>query len=242
MGLPAAFSSGKYDMLSELKGSIESYYYSFDTAKLEELLERAENLYDSAAAGWHAEYYASVLHIQLGKIYYNDDPDFALEHFEKAAELLKDIDEDTENCEIKTLLSNAYGKISSLSGITAFIHGITAKEYIYEAYELNRENPKFMLIAATHLMHTPAAFGGDKDKAEKLLKRALQKNGEFKEKDDLMLNWAEDAEIYAYLAQLEILRENEKKARKYMDKALELVPEYGFVLIDLQSQLDSLVD
>ena len=93
-----------------------------------------------------------------------------------------------------------------------------------------------LLVAATHLMHTPEAFGGDKDKAEKLLKKGIKLNQKQATKDSLTITWASDAELYAYLAQLEILRENKEKALEYMKKALKLCPEYGFVKNDLMPQ------
>ena len=114
-----------------------------------------------------------MLNILLGKILYNPDPDLAYDHFDKAIDDLLVADDMTESAEIKTLLSCAYGKKASLSSLSAIYHGLKAKSYIEDAYELDKNNAKIYLIAATHLMHTPETFGGDKDRAGRYLKKAL---------------------------------------------------------------------
>lgn len=86
-------------------------------------------------------------------------------------------------------------------------------------------------------MHTPESFGGDKKWAERLLKSALKLNYKKQKVDDFLIDWATEGEIYAYLAQLEVLREDFPKAKLYIEKALKLVPEYGFVLYDLIPQM-----
>src|SRR3990172_6627561 len=105
---------------------------------------------------------------------------------------------------------------------------------------MDSANVNVYLIAATHLMHTPESFGGDKKWAEELLNKALKMIYKQINKDDNSVEWASEKEIYAYLAQLEILRENKDKAKLYIDKALALCPDYGFVLYDLIPQLKKL--
>lgn len=232
-----ANSQDNFNKLMSLKKEIDKSYYSFNTNALKILLKKSDELC-SQTGDWHAYYYSGLLNILLGKIYYNSNSSLAYDYFDESLDKLLKAEEQTNSCEVKTLISCAYGKKSSLNKIKALYYGLKAKEYIEEAYELDKNNPKLYLIASIHLMHTPKTFGGDKDKSRNLLIKCIEYNKSRTEKDKLMLDWAENAEIYAYLAQLEILLKSKEKAKIYMNMALELVQDYGFVKNDLAKQLE----
>ena len=224
--------------LLAVKKQIDQNYYTFDYKKLAGILNECDKI-EAKYSSWQILYYRGMLHLMMGKIIYNDDGDKAYDHFDSSVSDLDEAYKKHKDPEIAALLSSAYGKKSSLSGINAFFLGIKAKNWIYDAHAADTSNPKIFLVAATHLMHLPGFYGGDKDKAEKYLYKALELNKN-PEKDKWMLEWAQNAEIYAYLAQLEILKENIKKAESYMEKALAAAPDYGFVKIDLRNQLNKL--
>jgi hypoxanthine phosphoribosyltransferase len=75
---------------------------------------------------------------------------------------------------VAALLSATYGKRSSLSGLNAIFLGMKAKSWIYDAAEIDKHSTKINLVAATHLMHLPSFYGGDKKKARKLLLDAFE--------------------------------------------------------------------
>ncbi len=235
LNLNSAQRENYTEKLTTLKGKIEENYYTFDSNKLESILKEVDELTSKYNDSWIPYYYSGLLQIQIGKIYYNPDPDLAYEYFDESVKDLLKALEIRESAGLYALLSCAYGKKSSLSTFAAFYYGLKARDYIYEARDLDAKNPKVYLIAATHLMHAPESFGGDKDWAERLLKKALEIND--KQRSPRLIKWAADSEIYAYLAQLEILRANKASAEKYMEKALSLQPDYGFVKYDLKEQL-----
>ncbi len=224
--------------IRKLREKINEQYFSFDTNEWKQLLKTATILKKSNPSDWRISYYSGVICHQLGKILYLPDADQAYDYFDKSIDYLLEAKKKNYTAEIAALLSSAYGKKSSLSPLKAIYFGLKAKDYIYEANELERTNPKVLLIAAIHLMHTPESFGGDKKWAEELLNRALKLNYRQKKVDDVMVNWATEPEIYAYLGQLEILKENFPKAKLYIDKALKLIPDYGFILYDLIPQME----
>lgn len=219
--------------LKLIKDKIEENYYTFDYKKLDNILEECQKIKNIS---WQKKYFLGMLHLLMGKIIYNDNNDKAFDHFDKSVSNFEKAYEINKNAEIAALLSAAYGKKSSLAGFNAIMLGIKAKNSIYEAHELDDSNPKVYLVAATHLMHLPAIYGGDKDQAETMLYKALELNKNRKN-DDWLISWAKNPEIYAYQAQLEILRGNKQKANNLMDKALVLIPDYGFILYDLKKQL-----
>jgi tetratricopeptide (TPR) repeat protein len=225
--------------INSIRDSVNSCYYSFDTARLENVLSLSKKLLKSKPGEFLPKYYRGILALNYGKVIYNSRPDDAYEYFTEAADLFAECEEmlDTADAEIYALLSAAYGKKSSLSAIKAIFWGIKAKNYIEKAWEADSNSNKVRLVAATHLMHVPPFYGGDKKRAGEMLKDC------FGNDNDLIhgrINWAGDAEIYAYLAQLKILQSDTAAARKHMDKALELAPGYGFVEIDLEKQIGKL--
>ncbi|MFH1051303.1 MAG: hypothetical protein V1779_10300 [bacterium] len=224
--------------LRKVRDKIDESYFSFDVNKWKSLLKTSIALKKEFPNDWRPYYYSGLICHQIGKILYLPDADNAYNYFDKSVDYLLEAKKRNYNAETAALLSSAYGKKSSLSTLKAIYYGIKARDYIYDANEIEKLNPKVLLIAAIHLMHTPESFGGDKKWAEELLNRALKLLYKQNREDDLSVNWANEAEIYAYFAQLEILKENKSKAKLFIDKALKLEPNYGFVLFDLIPQME----
>ena len=234
---------GEEDYLTKLrtlKNEIDANYYSFDIQKLKQILNRSYSLIKTSNGDWHPVYYAGMLHYILGKIYYQIDRDIAYNQFDKSLDFFLKANDKHQSAELLSLISAAYGKKAALSPLASMFYGIKAKKYIIEAYELEKDNPKLLLVAATHLMHTPESFGGSKTKARSLLLKSRELNKNKKEADDYLLDWAEDAEIFAYLGQLEVLNDNKEKAWNYIQNALKIIPDYGFVLKDLIPQYEKI--
>lgn len=222
--------------LLEIKDKIETNYYSFNTTSHLEIIDLLNNLNDTKDIKY---YYLAFQYHTLGKIIYNDNPDLALEYFEKSIEFIeiaiKHISKENKTLlsEFYAIQSSALGKKSSLSGLTAFYWGLKSQTAYTNAYDTDSTNRKVRLIGAIHLMHVPEVLGGDKMKAKKVLHNLLNKTNITKNKYEL--KWSEKAEIFAYLAQIDILYK--KKQSQYIDSALYYQPNYDFVKKDLMKQL-----
>lgn len=225
------------DNLIKLRDSINHYYYSFDIDKLKQVLQSTENYLKSNPNSYYGNYYNGIVRYCLGRIVFNEDKDLSYEYFDTSLDKFQRAWEIEKNPVALAMVSAAYGKKSALSPLRAIFFGQKAKNRIYDAYKLDTNNSKINLVAATHLMHVPGIYGGDKKRARQLLLKSLKHNSKNNLKSDYELIWADDAEIYAYLAQIDILENKIDAARIYMKKALELKPEYGFVLIDLENQI-----
>jgi hypothetical protein len=230
--------------LANLRDSINKYYYSFEYNKLITLLNESDNILKKYKKSYYANYYNGIIRYCLGRVIYNRDSDLAYDYFDSSLDMFESAYKIENNPISLAMISATYGKKSALSPISAIFFGQKAKNRIYDAYNLDSLNPKILLVAATHLMHVPGIYGGDKNKARRMLEKCLKYNNEnkFLEKNSLELSWADNSEIYAYLAQLEILEENIESARNYMNKALAIKPNYGFVKIDLEKQITRLLN
>ncbi len=223
--------------LQSIKDSIEKYYYNWNIAKFNEINDITNDFINRNPNIWYGYYYSGMINLCLGKIHYTTNEKKAFDHFDEAVEKFYKAVELNSNAENLALLSASYGKKSSLSGINAIFWGIKSKNRILEAFNKDSNNVTVLLTAATHLMHTPAIYGGDKKKAMQLLNKALKLNSKNLTNDKFLIDWAKDAEIYAYIAQIHILENNFELAENYMKKALAIVPDYDFVLIDLRKQI-----
>jgi tetratricopeptide (TPR) repeat protein len=230
---PITIFSSKTESISE---KIQDLYYSFDTLKINETISGL----DSSIFGKDDidlfYYYKGFLFHHSGKVRYVNNPEEALNDFYRANEYFEKAIETKPKAEYFSLLSSSYGKTASLSPLSAIYWGWKAKTEMDNALELDSTNSKVLLIVAIHLMHIPESFGGDKKKARELLEKAFDNISS----EEKMIDWAKKAEIYAYLAQVEILDENINLAEEYMKKSLELSPDYDFVRIDLRRQIQSL--
>lgn len=222
--------------IKDFKKDIESLYYGFDSIQYKKILFKIENKiihlnknseYLGLIDGYYLNYYGGFVSLQLGKLYYDIDEDIAYDYFDRSIDLLLAAKEIKINVELEVLLSDAYAKKSSLSGLSAFYWGLKSNSYIQEAYESDSLNPKTLLIAGNHLMYIPEEFGGDKIRSALFLTRALRTNDN-KCIDSLELNWADSCEVYSYLAQLEIINGNKKMALKYLDSSYSLRLDNAF--------------
>lgn len=217
------------------KPIIDKYYFSFNYKKLEEInMQLIEIEPKSTEDQFYKNYYQGIINYCLGRIYYNYDKNKAFNKFENALDNFLECEHIRKDAEITALISASYGKMSSLSILKAIFFGMNAKEYIEEAYKMEPNNPKILIVAATHLMHTPEFYGGNKKKARELLNKVLNSN---EYNSESKVNWGNFAEAYAYLAQLEVLENNKPEGTKYIKKSLELMPNYGFVKYDLEKQI-----
>lgn len=226
--------------LTSIKQSFQEIYYKWDIPKYNSLNTKINSLIKKYPNNWHLNYYSGFVNLNLGKILYTSDEKKAFNHFDNAVERFYKAVELNPTAEVLALLSASYGKKSSLSGLNAIFWGIKSKNRIFEANEKDSNSTAVLLTAATHLMHTPKIYGGDKKKAMQLLLKAIQINESKKIADNLLIEWAQNAEIYAYIAQIYVLENNISKAEEYIKKALIIEPKYDFVLIDLKKQIENL--
>jgi tetratricopeptide (TPR) repeat protein len=223
-----------------IRDAVQKNYYTFDIKIWKKIIYDAEALISHKPEDWHIYYNTALAYYQLGKIFYQMDKETAYNYFDKCVSFLGDAKSRTNSIEPTILLSAAYGKKSALSKLSSIYFGIKAKNLIVDANNANPNNPHMLLVAAIHLMHTPETFGGSKSEARNLLNKALKKNTKRIEKDTMIVHWADNAEIYAYLAQIEVLEGNRQKAKYFIDKSLQIVSDYGFIKRDLIPQMDQI--
>ena len=221
-----------------LKTRIEANYFAYDGGVARTLYNDALRQIEKQPDAMYPCYYAGLVSIQLGNIARASDRKGAYRHYLNAVQHLRVAFERVPNAENTIVLANAYGKLASLQTFKMFFYGSRSKSYLEDAFKLTMHSPKNYLIAGIEIMWTPRIFGGSKKKARKFLNKALVLEQQYQESDPYIVRWATSPEIMAYLAQLAVLEGKPEQGLQWAHRALQLVPDYGFVLQDVMPQLE----
>lgn len=224
--------------LRQVKVQIERLYFSYDAQAKQALLKEAAALIEYHPGAWQPNYYAALVNIQLGNIARADNRKAAYQYYRDALRHIHAAHTRFPNAENTLVLADVYGKLASLKTIKVLYYGGRSKTFLKRAFELSPDSPKNHLIAGIEIMWTPVIFGGSKKQAREFLNKALVLEKTWQETDPLTVQWATRPEIFAHLAQLELLCDAPEQARQYIDRALHLVPDFGFVHRDILSQLE----
>lgn len=97
-----------------------------------------------------------------------------------------------------------------------------------KAKKLDPDNPRFYLVDGTNTYYTPENFGGGADAAMPQLEKSWELFGTFKPKDDTYPDWGKD-QAAGMIALCYVKKDNLSDAKKWIDKALEVNADSGFI-------------
>ncbi len=141
-----------------------------------------------------------------------------------------------EHAEAQALYASVNGWL--ITGMwSGMRRGPRADKALKKARELAPENPRVAMHQGVSRLFRPGMFGGGLDKAEAELTEAL----DLFEKEPAEKAWPNGghAEILAWMGQVMFRKGEMNKAREYYERALELEPNYHWVLQVLLPQLEA---
>lgn len=241
IGLPVCaqeLSNIEQDEFYRLKIQIEAHFFSYDKNVARSLVDQAQAQIEKYPDAWYPHYYAGLINIKLGNIIRAHSREAAYDYYREALRHLQLAHERSPGAETTIVLADAYGKLASLKTLKMFYYGSKSKSYLMDAFDLSRQSPKNYLLAGIEIMWTPRIFGGSKKRAREFFNQALALEPQWRETDRLIVRWASPPEIFAHLAQLEILSNAPVQAQHYINKALAQIPHYDFVFRDIIPQLE----
>jgi len=112
----------------------------------------------------------------------------------------------------------------------ASMNDIIAKQTEAKTNASNLEpgNPRLHLIDGMNTYYTPENFGGGVEKAQPLFEKSWELFQTYKPKDETYPEWGKD-QAAGMLALCYVKNEKLDEAKKWIDKALEVSPESGFI-------------
>jgi tetratricopeptide (TPR) repeat protein len=195
--------------------------------------DRAKALLSTYTAGDEhqalVEYYLGYADYRLGVVVYRMDKekaivylDSAVEHLERAIEAKGDF------AEAHALLASCCGIKISFAPFKAIVLGPRSGREMQKARELAPGNPRIALLDAIGTYNTPALFGGGRDKGLEALKKAAELFDRWQIADSLQPDWGA-AEVYAWIGVAYLDRNETILARRALESALRINPDYGWV-------------
>jgi tetratricopeptide (TPR) repeat protein len=106
-----------------------------------------------------------------------------------------------------------------------------------KAKRLEPDNPRFYLVDGYGVYYTPEAFGGGVDNSLPLFQKSYDLFQTYKVKDETYPDWGYDM-ASGMLAMCYIKQGKMDDAKKYLDKALEINPDSGFIKNEVQKEYD----
>jgi tetratricopeptide (TPR) repeat protein len=211
-----------------------------------EKFEQAQNiLAQFVSQGEHqalAAYYLGYIDYQLAVAVNQMDKEKAPAYLDSAVEHLKEaIEKDDSLAEAHALLSSCYGIQISFSPLSGIWRGPMSASEMSKAKALSPENPRVALLGAIGTSHTPALFGGGKEKGFEELHKAADLFDRWKVRDPLQPDWGKE-QVYAWIGLAYLDRKETILARKAFAKALEINPDYGWVKHVLMPKVSSDAD
>jgi tetratricopeptide (TPR) repeat protein len=155
---------------------------------------------------------------------------------EAAAHLQAALDKDPRHAEAHALLASVYGSQISLADWKGMTLLSKLRDSFARARALEPGNPRLLLLEGVGLYHTPADYGGGIDKAEALLRAAI----EGFEAEPAPFSWPRWGRLdaYAWLGQMRARRGDRAGARAAYEKALGIAPEFRWVRTVLLPRLE----
>lgn len=160
-----------------------------------------------------------------------DHIDYAIEHLEAATQ------REPSFAEGWALLASVYGRRISYRPIAGMALGPKSNRAQKTAEKLAPDNPRVVLLKAVSDYNTPRMWGGNKKRAMAGLHRAA---GLFETEmvaDSLQPSWGHST-VYAWLGIAYMDEGNLPEARRVLEKALTINPEFSWVKYGLVPSLD----
>jgi tetratricopeptide (TPR) repeat protein len=142
---------------------------------------------------------------------------------------------DPRFAEAHALLATVYGLQIDRDGEKAMVLGPRTLARLTRAAALEPQNPRVRLHQSVGAFHTPAEYGGSKEKAEDLARKAVALFAQ-EPRDKPWPNWGR-AEGHAWLGQVLASRGDVAGARKEYERALALEPKFDWVQKELLPKL-----
>jgi tetratricopeptide (TPR) repeat protein len=133
-----------------------------------------------------------------------------------------------KDAEAHALLGSLYGlQIAQSPIVRGMTLGPRASGALDRAAEIAAENPRVLLLQGVSAYNTPAMFGGGVEKAERLLRRSLERFA-VEPANKPWPDWGQ-FDAHAWLGQALLQRGDRAGARAEYDKARALAPNSGWL-------------
>ena len=189
-----ALSMGSFAQSEKFQKVMQQNIGLLDSAKTPEqyvsLAATFERIGDAEKSQWLPYYYAALANISRG---FTDEKANKDEVADKADGLIAKAEAiDSKNSEIALLKSMAATLHMIVDPMSRWQkYGMMQREALENAKQFDENNPRVYYWEAQNTMHTPAQFGGGKDKAKPIFEKSLGLYKTFKPVNSLYPTWGQ---------------------------------------------------
>lgn len=216
-----------YMAQSDLDAMAYQAYLSGNTGLWKQLVEKHYKIYEAGPSNKNLYQLVIAQHGLLNATMPDKDEELFNKYYEQTKDNLDKLIEDTyETGNAKALLSSIYGLEMAYISWKGIYLGPKSSSNLEEAIKLAPSSPLVWQIYGSSKFFTPSMFGGDKKEAV----HAYEKSVQLYEADPGLTksNWRY-LDALAWLGQSYQQTGEIQKAKKTLEKALSVEPEFGWV-------------
>ena len=206
------------DAVCKAAAIIEAAYFAGDLNALDVSAQEAA----TRVTPYWAEYLTGLAEYRRALMVMNSEKKQAKKALNRAIDTLKALEKREPHPEVLALLSTAYGLRIGLSPLKGMSLGSKANRAIAAALEAAPENPRVLLMDGIGKFNKPGMFGGDKDKAQVLFRRAF----EAFETESSSPCWGRTSAML-WLARAELHSGNRRNAEALVQRLLTTYPDFA---------------
>jgi tetratricopeptide (TPR) repeat protein len=202
-----------------------------------------ERLLDRGGRDWLIRYYIALSDYRLIVYYLSGREHEKMDPYIKEAKehLEQSIEEKPDFSESYALLAAILGMQITRNPFSGLWLGPRIGGIIAEAKKLEHDNPRIWFIEGIGAYHRPELFGGGYDNARKALLKSIEYFSTDAIDDRTLPSWGE-SEAYAWLGYFEMQNNALDDARVYLERALDVDPDNGWVTYHLMPRLNKMAE
>jgi tetratricopeptide (TPR) repeat protein len=234
-----AYSDDFSDAIGKAKKDFLAAANKIDKATLTKVRGQFERILQLKRNEWLVNYYLADVDLTLSysamQDKNNDDIKKYTESSLKLLDKCTDVKDDFAEAYILKMAVNSNRFMYEMDKMNDIIS--KQSEAKDKAKKLEPDNPRYYLIDGMNTYYTPEAFGGGVDNALPLFQKSYELFKTYKPKDETYPNWGYDM-CAGMLAMCSIKLDKMDAAKEFIDKALEINPDSGFIKNEVQKAYD----
>lgn len=174
-----------------MSNSVKQYSEAKSADEIIAIAQKFERIANAEKTQWLPYYYSSLIKARMSFMGIGGDKDVVADEaqalIEKAESLSKN------NCEIlcvKSMIATAKMVIDPQNRYMQY--GMQMNQYLQQAKEADKENPRPYILEANNLINTPEQYGGGCGTSKPTAEKALELFNKFKPASELLPNWGKD--------------------------------------------------
>jgi len=232
-------TAAELEQLLDAKARAQYAYYAGSASDLRSARDAMQRLTDDPVWDDLAYYYIAYANYRLAQLFMESDKNTARERLDDCVDMAKPATKSKDlAAEAFALQSACFGLKSAVQPLKAMFFGPNAGRKIRKALNLSPANPRVVLLDAVNDYFRPRFYGGNKDRAFEKFNKAANLFDEDQAIREGYPDWGQ-AEVYAYLGNYYLEREDAIRARNAFERALLIAPDYEWVR-DMLPRLASL--